>query len=211
MSVRRVRNPSRRRRHAARRPNPIRRRRRNPVRIHRRRNPSRRHAFAALAPRRRRNPSRRRRNPDYNSLMEHVAPFAEVGCGMVLGIGANRVLPMTTRKGIRFRGLIHIALAVGVASFAKNRHVTNLAAGFAGAGVLDLFRQNVPTVAKYLQADAVETVLGIEDGGMGEDNPVQADSLGYDEGVNGDGDLMGADTLGSDSLGEEGMYGENDY
>ena len=204
MAIRRVHNPSRRRR--ARRANPARRRivrRANPAprRLRRRRaNPSR---PAPIMHRRRRNPShRRRRNPDYNRIIEHIAPFAEVGCGMVLGIGVNRVLPFSSRRALKLRGLAHIAFAVAAATVAKNRHVTNLAAGFAGAGVLDLFRQNVPTVAKYLQADAVETVIGMEP--VEGEEVMQADSLGLGY------DHLGAEQLGADSLGEEGMYGENE-
>lgn len=207
MAIRRVHNPSRRRRarranppRRARRANPSRRRANPAPRHHRRRraNPSR----PAPIMRRRRNPTRRRRNPDYNRIIEHIAPFAEVGCGMVLGIGVNRALPFSSRRALKLRGLAHIAFAVAAATVAKNRHVTNLAAGFAGAGVLDLFRQNVPTVAKYLQADAVETVIGMEP--VEGEEVMQADSLGLGY------DHLGAEQLGADSLGEEGMYGENE-
>ena len=209
MAIRRVRNPSRRRR--TRRANPAaahRRRRRNPVlaaapvRRRRRRNPVRLHRI------RRANP-RRRRNPDFNSIAEHVVPFAEVGVGMVAGIAANRILPIKSRKGLKLRGLLHIFAGVGLAMLARNKHATNIGAGFAGAGVLDLFRQNVPSVARYLQADAVETVLGIEDGGQ---QQLSADGLGdellgYDELQ---ADALGVDALGADSLGYEGMSGEAD-
>lgn len=209
MATRRVRNPSRRRR--ARRVNPVRyhRRKVNPAPVHhrrRRRNPAWRRAAAPALRRRRNGSHRRRRNPDFNNIMEHAVPFAEVGIGMIAGIAANRILPIKSRKGLKLRGLLHVFAGVGLAMLARNRHATNLGAGVAGAGVLDLFRQNVPSVARYLQADAVETVLGIEEG------PMQADSLGIDSlGAEALGyDELQADALGADSLGYEGMSGEND-
>lgn len=146
------------------------------------------------------NPSRKRRrirrNPSGVKGIKKALPMVlGIGGGVTLGLIANKYIPASVPA--RFRGALHLIVGAIGASMFKNEWLKNASYGFAGAGVLDLLRANVPMLA----LGSADELAFLADGT--ESIPLGADTL-----------QMLGDGTDSIPLGEDDVFsalGEVDY